>query len=169
VLCNVTDHAMLLPRIAGMDGQALSSRMMPWRLFIGGALLVVLTLSGIGVVMAWAPSAADTKSDDVVADNAPARTEVETPTIQKCTECGVIESRRTIVQDKDAMAPGASTLAMLGGLNEIRRSSVSVSEVKVRMNDGTSRQFVDASLSNSHNWHPGERMIFIEGVSPSNR
>ena len=143
--------------------------MLPWHLIVGGALLVALILSGIGVVMAWAPSAADTKSDDVVADNAPARTDVETPTIHKCMECGVIESRRTIVRDEEASAPGATTPAMVGGLNEIRRSSASVSEVTVRMSDGTSRQFVDASISNSHNWHPGERMIFIEGVSPSNR
>ena len=143
--------------------------MLPWHLIVGGALLVALILSGIGVVMAWAPSAADTKSDDVVADNAPARTDVETPTIHKCVECGVIESRRTIVRDEEASAPGATTPAMVGGLNEIRRSSASVSEVTVRMSDGTSRQFVDASISNSHNWHPGERMIFIEGVSPSNR
>ena len=159
---------MLLPRIAGMNGQALSSRILPWHLIIGGALLVVLILSGIGVVMAWAPNAVDTKSDDVVADNAPARTDVETLTSHKCMECGVIESRRTIVRDEEAAVPGASTLAIVGGLNEIRRSSVSVSEVKVRMNDGTSRQFVDTSLSNSHNWHPGERMIFIEGVRASN-
>jgi hypothetical protein len=161
---------MLFPRIAGMDAQALSSRILPWHLIIGGALLVALILSGIGVVMAWAPNAADTKSDVVVvAGSVPTRTDVEAPTLQKCMECGVIESRRTIVRDEAAAAAGASTPAMVGGLNEIRRGSVSVSEVKVRMNDGTSRQFVDASLSNSHNWHPGERMIFIEGVSTSSR
>lgn len=159
---------MLFPRNVGMDAQALSSRIRPCHLIFGGALLVALILSGIGVVMAWAPDAADTKSADVVvAGNVPARTDVEATVLQKCMECGVIESRRTIVRDGEVA--GASTLAMMGGLNELRRNSVSVSEVKVRMNDGTSRQFVDSSLANSRNWRPGEHMIFIEGVSTSNR
>lgn len=166
--CNGIDHAMLLPRIAGTNSQALSSRVLPRRLFIGAALLVALILCGIGVVMVWAPNVAEAKSDDVVASNAPVRPDVIAPASEKCMECGVIESRRTIVQDEDAAAPGAATPMIVGGLKEIRRSPVSVSEVTVRMNDGTSRRFVDEGLSNSHTWRTGERMIFIEGVRASN-
>jgi hypothetical protein len=74
-----------------------------------------------------------------------------------CAECGFVASMREFEHMGEETEPEAA-----GGVavNPIRRH-----EVTIRMNDGTSRAFVDAHPAN---WRPGERVIFIEGANRTN-
>ena len=150
--------------MADMDMNALFSKMPSLRLTIGVVAFFVLVLSGIGAVMAWVPNSTEVTGDSVVVNNLPALPEVDPPASQKCMECGVVESSRTIVRDEEDIDRNAASRVKLGGLNEMPGKAVKMSEVTVRLNDGTTHQFADANLTN---WRPGERLIFIEGVSSS--
>lgn len=81
----------------------------------------------------------------------------------RCSQCGVVESTREIVQvaERDDRPPSAG----------VKRRGLAKSgggiEVTVRMKDGASHQFVATNSENAANWRPGERVIVIAGRSPS--
>lgn len=74
-----------------------------------------------------------------------------------CAECGFVASIREFKHMGEETQPEVA-----GGVtgNPTRRH-----EVTIRMNDGTSRAFVDTHPAN---WRPGERVIFIEGANRTN-
>jgi len=126
---------------------------------IGSAALLALVLSGVGGVMAWSPVSGEVTSPDVITSSSQAPLVTDIPGNPKCPECGFIESSRMIVRERQVFGTDRENVS-----KEAPVTSFGMSEVTVRMNDGTNRQFVDANPSN---WRPGERMIFIEGVSAS--
>lgn len=157
---------MSLVQMHGEGWRALFGRRPSLQLMIGGLLFVVLVLSGIGAVMAWAPSSVEVVGAPVIAVQPPITPLIETPGSHRCTECGIVESRRMIVRypevtDRDSTAPVTAVM-----LSERAEAVYRVAEVTVRMGDGTTRQFDDGNPSS---WRPGERMIFIDGVSTTGR
>jgi hypothetical protein len=95
--------------------------------------MVVLATSAIAAVASW--------WHDPFAVTAP---KVKAPRASgvKCAECGTVASTREVA-------------------SPIVDSADRRYEITVRMNDGSSRVFVDASLAS---WRPGVRLILIEAV-----
>lgn len=121
---------------------------MPWRrLLIGVAAAVLLGVFGISVVKAWAPATLD-KSDEPAGAEARVRT--------RCAECGIVESAREVIESSQ---PGHEIDRRTTDGKPLKRY-----EITVRMRDGASRVFVDATPAN---WRPGERVRFIEGAGRS--
>lgn len=123
---------------------------------IGGAAAVLLVTFGIAAVWAWGPNSTSSDVTDLAlaTENFPAQSEVSEFLRVRCKECGVVESTRMIERSDEG--PGEKT-----GRYEMTRKS-KISEVTVRMSDGASHLFTDASLAN---WRPGERVIIIEGTT----
>ena len=128
------------------------------RRVIGGAAAVLLVTFGIAAVWAWGPNSIPTSTDvtslALATEDFPAQSEVNELVRVRCKECGVVESTRMIERSDEG--PGEKT-----GRYEMTRKS-KISEVTVRMSDGASHLFTDASLAN---WRPGERVIIIEGTT----
>lgn len=155
-----------------MKMQANEARYLP--LLIGGVAVILLGSSGIVAVMAWTPASTDVAGAVLALDEKspmpparpvsaqaqipPAQAEGDARVRVKCPECGVVASTREIEQ------LGAAGGATRSGQNEISGRSTKSYEITVRMNDGSSRMFMDA---NPANWRPGERVILIEGASQS--
>lgn len=126
---------------------------MPWRrLLIGIAAALLLGIFGTSVVKAWAPATLD-KSDEPAGADARVRT--------RCAECGIVESAREIIE---ASPQGASQSGDGVDHRTTNGKPVKRYEITVRMRDGASRVFVDATPAN---WRPGERVRFIEGAGRS--
>jgi hypothetical protein len=87
-----------------------------------------------------------------------ARARIRAKAWAACAECGFVASMREFEHMGEEIEHEAT-----GGVtgNPTRRH-----EVIIRMNDGTSRTFVDTHPAN---WRPGERVIFIEGANRTNR
>lgn len=148
-------------------------------LLIGSLGAILLVISGSAAVQAWTPDSANAAGvvfgreefpppllgltgapaqfPAVLAEDA-ARDKV------KCPECGVVASTREIGKLGAGFDPGAT-----GGLTRDARIALAGKpakryEVTVRMKDGSSRVFMDATPAN---WRPGERVILIEGANQS--
>lgn len=126
---------------------------MPWRrLLIGVAAAVLLGVFGVSAVKAWAPASIDKSGG-------PGGADVRVRT--RCAECGVVESTREIVEaDPPAASPSGGEIDRLA----TNGKPVKRYEITVRMRDGASRVFVDATPAS---WRPGERVRFIEGAGRS--
>ncbi len=128
-------------------------------LLIWGVAVILLSTPGMVAVMAGMPTSADAADAAIAASKLTTPTagsagvEAQIPPVQAegkvrgrirmdCEECGVVMSRRSI-ERLDALSY----------------------EVTLRMNDGSSRVFMDAHPAN---WRPGERVIFIEGANRTN-
>jgi hypothetical protein len=166
VSCNVIDQAMNPVQWVEADTGISLCWVPSRRWLIGGLALIVLVVSGIGAVMAWAPNPIEVTGDHVVVGQPPVRPSVDNPVGPRCQECGVVESSRMVIRDPVGTDRDAPMPLTASRRNEMSDQSVRVSEVTVRMSDGTSRQFVDANLPR---WRSGERMVFIDGVSSSGR
>ena len=141
-------------------------KMPPLRLLVAGAAFSVCIVSGLGVAIFRTHAvAAATGAVETTADS-PARRVADSHAGTRCSECGVIESTRIIVQSQKESERNTPGLATNDGLTESSARTVKVSDVTVRMSDGSIHQFVDANLAN---WRPGERLIFIEGQAATNR
>lgn len=121
---------------------------------LGAVAAIMLLTFGIAAVWAWSPNSADATEVALATDNFPAQSEVNELVRTKCEECGVVESTRMIDQNNEG--PGENA-----GRYEMTRKS-KISEITVRMSDGASHVFTDASPAN---WRPGERVIIIEGAT----
>lgn len=132
------------------------------RLLIAGIVLALLLLTGIGV-LASRLLAKEAEQDIVIkVDHLPVQLDRDMRSPAKCAECGVIESIRPMER--------------MNGLNGVPENAPGMSEITVRMNDGTSRQFTTAakpgdssitSVANATHWRAGERMILIDGTNAS--
>lgn len=91
---------------------------------------------------------------------APAVAGVRARAWAECAECGFIVSTREIELAEEGMAAGIAGGAMQDGLRKGQGTPIRHHEVTIRMNDGTSRVFVEGHRPN---WRPGERVILIAG------
>lgn len=124
------------------------------RLIIGGMAAILLVTFGIAAVWAWGPNLADRTGVGLASEDSPEQSEVSELVRVRCEECGVVESTRMIEQsDED--------LGKKNGRYEMTRRS-KITEITVRMSNGASHLFTDASLAN---WRPGERVIIIPGMA----
>lgn len=73
----------------------------------------------------------------------------------KCPECGVVESARELATERSADSSMERSA-------EARPPPLRRYEITLRMKDGSSHHFVDASPAN---WRPGQRIILISGSS----
>lgn len=121
---------------------------------LGAVAAIMLLTFGIAAVWAWSPNSADATEVALATDRFPAQSEVNELVRTRCEECGVVESTRMIDQSNES--PGENA-----GRYEMTRKP-KISEIIVRMSDGASHVFTDASFAN---WRPGERVIIIEGTT----
>lgn len=155
------------------------------KLLIGGVAVILLSSSGIAAVMAWMPASINmaggvfvhdkpslpkpslpsARSVGAEAQALPGRPNRNSRVKVKCPECGVVASTRKIEQLGTGIHPVTTGGVKRGGRIEMPRKTTKSYEVTVRMKDGSSRVFMDAT---SANWRPGERVILIEGASQSN-
>lgn len=129
------------------------------RLLIGGVAVALLGFFGIVAVMAWMPASTEDRVDKLL--TLPAKT-VSSHVRVKCEECGVIVSKREIEQPGGS---GGVTRGRRGGQDGILGKLAKSYEVTVRMNDGSSRVFMD---TNPVNWQPGEGIVLIQGANQLN-
>ena len=130
-------------------------------LLIAGAMVILASTFGIGAVVAFAPGSNDSSGPGFVTNKFSQLTDDAENIRVKCPECGVVESRREIVQlDKDGVHDMADQ-------TRSRRNTMSARsyEVTLRMKDGRSHQFM---ATNPENWRLGERVILISGTTKSN-
>ena len=121
---------------------------------LGAVAAIMLLTFGIAAVWAWSPNSADATEVALASKNFPAQSEVNELVRTRCEECGVVESTRMVDQNDEE--PGEKA-----GRYEMTRKA-KISEITIRMSDGASHLFRDASLAN---WRPGERVIIIEGTT----
>lgn len=140
------------------------------RLLIGS---VVMLLCGVAL-LAWTSGPADADLDGsptspaeqagmgakVLPAPAAAGVRARARAWAECAECGFIVSTREIELVEEKMVAEIAGDAMQGNLREAQGTPARQHEVTIRMNDGTSRVFVDGHRPN---WRPGERVILIAG------
>jgi hypothetical protein len=80
----------------------------------------------------------------------------------RCPECGFVESTRLIQKPGEEIDAEVSSPVTKNGRRDAPKKMTKISEVTIRMNDGTIHQFLDESLTN---WRRGERVIYIAGTS----
>ncbi|MGB8434725.1 MAG: hypothetical protein WCE38_10730 [Burkholderiales bacterium] len=147
---------------------------------VGGVVVILLGISASSAVTAWLPTSTDVAGVVFARDARPAtpagpdgpqaqipsaRGEPEANIRGRCPECGVVAFIREIDDRGAGVDTGAARSATKGDHSEIPQQSIKRYEVNVRMRDGTSRVFVEASPAG---WRPGERLILVEDASPSN-
>ena len=151
----------------------------PLSLLIGGVVAILLGTSGFAAVTTWMPASTSDAgivfaSDELPtppaallgaqAPRAPAPGEGDTRPTVKCAGCGVFASVREIQQPAGKADPGtAGGPARRDQYDQPGKSTRSY-EVTVRMNDGSSRVFMDP---NPANWRPGQRVVLVDGASHS--
>jgi hypothetical protein len=143
-------------------------------LLIAGVAVILFGASGVSAVMAWMPNwtgvaGAVSQVGKLPPPARPVGSDVQEegdPRISvKCAECGVVESTREIVQLGAGIDPAAAGEVTRNERNEMAGKTARIYEVTVRMKDGSSRVFKDASPTN---WRAGQHLTFIEGASRSN-
>lgn len=140
------------------------------RLLIGG---VVMLLCGVAV-LAWTFGPADADLDSspaspaeqagmgakVLPAPAAAGVRARASAWAECAECGFIVSTREIELAEEKMIADIADGAMQDDLREAQGTPARQHEVTIRLNDGTSRVFVEGHRPN---WRPRERVILIAG------
>jgi len=121
---------------------------------IGGVAAILLVTFGIAAVWAWSPNSTDVNGFSLAADSLPAQSEVNEFVRGRCEECGVVESTRMIERSDEGFGEKAGRYEMT--------PKPKISEVTVRMSNGSSHLFTDASFAN---WRTGERVIIIAGTT----
>lgn len=99
-------------------------------------LTLLSIVIGVSMVITMLTAVPPTPMFDAYLEHVPAAGNVGPR--ENCSECGVVSSTRNIAHSAEDLNSGI--------------------EVTVRMRDGSSRQFTDAS---SANWRVGDRMIII--------
>ena len=136
-------------------------------LLITGIAVILFSTAGIARIVGWGPNSTDDSGDILALDQtAPVPTTSEARAKPRCPECGVIVSMREIEVRNEDTGPGATGGAVAGNQDETRVKSTRSHEITVRLADGSSRVFNDASPAR---WRSGERVIVIDGADPSNR
>ena len=188
-------------------------------LIVAGTAVVLFCATGTAAIMGWIPnsigSAADTNVLTLNTSTGPAQQNLQrsspqhsagaairhsqarsepaqvavAPTIQKCLNCGVVETTREIINRGDGSGLGAAGGAVVGGLlgnqvggghgkeamtvvgaiggafagNQIEKQVKATRsfETLIRMNDGSSRTIAQAAQPE---WRSGDQVRIIDGV-----
>lgn len=133
---------------------------------ITGIAIVLFSTAAIARMLGWGPNSAGDSGDTFVLDQAAAATTSAPRARLKCPECGEIVSMRETARHVENVGPGTADGMTAGTWDETRVKSTRIYEITVRMADGSSRVIDHA---NPAGWRPGERVIIIGGVMPSNR
>jgi len=145
-----------------------SSYLPPLIAVIAVIAVIVFSTAGIARIVGWGPNSTDDSGDILALDpSAPVPATNEARVKARCPECGVIVSMREIeVRDEDTGRARTAGGAVAGSRIETRVDVTRSYEITVRLADGSSRVFNDA---NPARWRSGERVIVIDGASPSNK
>lgn len=125
-------------------------------LSIAGLAVILFSGAGIAHIAGWNPISSGGTGSVLVLDGLPA-------VKVKCAECGVIISMREIKARKDS-ADFVATVA--GNPDEMRVKPARHYEFTIRMADSSVRL---VNEENSASWRLGERVMVIDGISPSSR
>ena len=180
------------------------NKSMPPLIWVAGVAMILFSMVGIAAFMGWIPGsightaeesartksseASPNKSSAVKAHTAQPPLVSNKHTKRTCTDCGVIQSTREIVEPGKGGAVGIVGGAVVGGLlghqvgggrgkdiatvagavggavagNEIQKRVVTNKryETVVRFDDGTSRVF---TTSNPSNWREGDQVTVVNG------
>jgi len=131
--------------------------------------VIVFSTAGIARIAGWGANSTDDGSGDILALDlsAPVPATNAARVKARCPECGVIVSMREIeVRDEDAGRARTAGGAVAGSRIEPRVDLNRTYEFTVRRPDGSSHVFND---TNAKRWRSGERVIVIDGASPSNK
>jgi hypothetical protein len=147
-------------------------------LLIVGSAVILFSTAGIAAIMGWLPATAGDSGDILERGNVPAALAArDALTVQtapapaaggkhakaRCPECGVIVSMREI----DAGEAGTDLAGVTAAGNKpLSGASAGRYEITIRLADGSRRviEHVDPA-----SWRQGERLILIDGASPSSR
>lgn len=146
-------------------------------LLITGIVVILFSSAGIARMMGWGPNLTDDSGRILALDILPvALAQPVAVTAQqtagnarakgRCAECGVIVSVREVETRDEGAGPDATFGAPASDQDELPATSIRHYEITVRLADGSSRVINDA---NPASWRPGERLVVIDGASPSNR
>lgn len=133
----------------------------PQRVIMAAAAVLLVTF-GVSAVMAWGPGSTVETGVGLAGDMSPALSETSENSSMRCEECGIVESTRVIAQKDQGVDHSAAEPGKKGGRYEMASAPIRVSEVTVRMSDGTSHSFTDVNLAH---WRTGERVILIKGTT----
>ena len=136
-------------------------------LVLAGIAAILFSTAVIARIIGWGPNSAGDSGDILALDQAaPVRATSEPRAKPRCPECGEIVSMREIAKHDENPGPAAAGEVTAGNRDETRVNSIRSHEIMVRMADGSRRVIEQA---NPASWRPGERVIVIGGVTPSNR
>lgn len=128
-------------------------------LLIAGIAVVLFSSAGIARIVGWNPTSTSEAGGILAPGKFP-------PIKARCVECGVIVSMREIEAHDADTGVGATGAAVAGNRDETRVKSARSYEITVRLADRSSRVITEA---NPARWQPGQRVVIIEGASPSNQ
>lgn len=135
-------------------------------LVMAGIVIVLFSTAAIARMLGWGPNSAGESGDVLVLEQAAPATTSAPRTKLRCPECGEIVSMREIARHDENSGLAAAGEVTAGDRDGTRVNSIRSHEITVRMADGSRRMIEQA---NPASWRPGERVIVIGGVTPSNR
>ena len=136
-------------------------------LLLTGIAIILFSTAGIARMMGWSPNSTDASGDAAALDQtAHVSATLEARGRPRCPACGVVVSMREIKRHDEDTGPGAAGGATAGNGGETALKTNGAYEITLRMVDGSSRVFEDASPAR---WRTGERVIVIDGANASHR
>ena len=116
-------------------------------MLVAAIAVIVFSVAGIATMMGWMPSALSSSAEPVRAQPVPASKQVRPRVVTAatgCRDCGVVELMRVVEAPGEGSGLGAGAYAG-HEIEKNARKSVSY-EIRVRMNDGTSRTLYEHAL-----------------------
>lgn len=142
---------------------------------IAGMLALLTGATGIAAAMIWLGASSSAPDPVPTLDNLPVaaaaykipeRAEDGVRARPRCPGCGMIVSVREVDLQDEAAGHAASDRGLADHPGEARLTPARSHEITIRMADGSSRVINHASPAS---WRPGERVVVIDGTSPSSR
>lgn len=155
-----------------MTMSAHASRFVHLPMPIVGVTAILTGAIAIAAVMIWLDASSSVLDpvpaldNPVAAHTVPERASDGVRVRPKCPGCGVIVSMREVDPQSEASAQAAPDGALVSNPGEVQSAPARSHEITVRMADGSSRVINHASPAS---WRPGERVVVIDGTSPSSR
>lgn len=141
-----------------------------------GMAAILAGATGIATAMIWlgaSPGASDpapvldSLPAAVAEHNVPERVAADGIRARpKCPGCGVIVSMREVDLQGEASSQAVAGGVLTENSEEARLTPARSHEITIRMADGSGRVINHASPAS---WRPGERVVVIDGASPSGR
>lgn len=126
--------------------------------------VIVFGAAGSAAIMRWLPvAAAQLVGDGIPA--APGQVDGRVRARSQCPGCGVIVSMRELGKQGEESVAEVADAVRAGNRDGMQINPDKSYEIVVRMADRSRRVFTHASPAS---WRPGERVVVIGGMSPSN-